>query len=112
MPIYTQKEYDEKESGPVVDNKGTVEEKGSTLPEERISKPVTVIQYWFLHPEIPKFGVPPSFEGELKLEGKVFFRKCIRGIIKTHEKPLVDFLKKKGYIVMHKENIEIDNSNG
>jgi len=99
MPVLTQEEYEKYRKSGMVQG-GIVP---PTIPDVKEEQS---IEYWLLYPEIEKGEPLPSFQDVIKLGGIEYKRVCERGIVKTKDKPLYEFLKKKGYGLMHKENVE------
>lgn len=101
MPVLTQAEYEKfQKSGSL--------ERGIKPPPKPVIKEEEKqdIEYWLLYPEIEQGCELPSFEDVIKIDGKHYRRICERGIVKTKDKPLYKFLKKKGYEIMHKKRVE------
>lgn len=64
-----------------------------------------VFEYKFFYPENPK-DYYLDFEEHIKLNGKPYIVKCVRGVIKTRHKELQEFLKDKGYIFLNKKEVK------
>ena len=101
MPVLTQEQYEQfKQSG-------SLERGVKPLPKPVIKEEDKQdIEYWLLYPEIEKGLDLPSFEDVIEIDGKRYLRKCERGIVKTKDKPLYEFLKRKGYELMYKKRVE------
>ena len=118
MPVLSQSEYREylnkkdhsgKEKSFSNDNKFHISPKqskrGRELPQDCNKK-----VYYLLHPENGSGGDYQHFEDVLNIDGKDYVRKCERGIVKTDEEVLAEFLINKGYKVME-ERTEGDYKN-
>lgn len=107
MAVFTQKEY-----------KNLHKKSTKINPKEEIIPPIIIsseepkksseeiFKYYLLHPENGVMGNLQNFEDVIKLEGKEYKRVCRRGVVITIEKPLADFLIKKGYMLMEKIKVE------
>lgn len=107
MAVFTQKEYTNLNK-----KSTTIKPKKEILIPDVISSgeikksPEEIFKYYLLHPENGVMGNLQNFEDVIKLEGKEYKRICKRGVVITTEKPLANFLIKKGYILMEKIKIE------
>lgn len=101
MPVLTQAEYEKFQKS------GSLERGVKPLPEPVVKdEHKQDIEYWLLYPEIEQGSDLPSFQDVIKIDNREYLRTCERGIVKTKDKPLYKFLKKKGYELMYKERVK------
>lgn len=98
MPVFSYKEYEEQKK-PVVAKKVSND---GLLPKVKEIK--ETIEYTLLHPE-NEIGNYQKFEDEIEIKGKKYKRKCEKGILKTTEIILKDFLISKGYILLNEKKV-------
>ena len=112
MPVFSQKEFKASAqkakalNNPSKDDSSLNEISGTLgkQPLPRVLKKEKQYIYHFFHPENGQ-NEGLYFEDEIVLEGIKYKRSCENGILKVKEKPLADFLKKKGYILIKKNAI-------
>jgi len=106
VPVFTQSEIKERS----LEKKKSKRKKRSTTVTsgglKKDFKPPEVIKeksfdYYLLYPE-NGFDFLSNFEDTIIIENKSYNRICCNGVVKTCEKPLVDFLLTKDYSLMEK----------
>lgn len=107
MPVLTQAELEKFElnkTSKAGDSSSPAEEEKKYEKKRKILKKLLISKHtlWLLHPENSREN-PLNFEDEITINGITYKRKIKKGIIKTKDIPLINFLKKKGYIEIHKE---------
>lgn len=105
MPILTQKELVEKGLTPLPANLDKREKVESQIVEDPPKPPKDRFRWALMHPENGANGDLQNFEDVLNLDGTPYKRVCHRGVVKTIDEPLAEFLISKGYQLMYKEKI-------
>jgi hypothetical protein len=93
MPVFTQDEYDVKQQYENKDSSSHIE-----VVKEKKEK-ILETTYVLLHPE-NDMGNYQNFEDEIVLNGRIYKRKCVNGIIRTKEITLVNYLKEQDYLLL------------
>lgn len=106
MPVLTKEQYEKKKGKSFVETKDIPSVLAPELPVSGSdSKPVKKYEWFLLHPENGVNNLQ-DFQDVLKIDGKEYKRNCERGIVRTKDKPLADFLLKKGYLLMEKKECQ------
>lgn len=109
MAVYTHKEYSEKQAEAQGLPEPTKKQRLTSLIDPASPKSVqerTLYEYYLLHPENGADGDLQEFEDIVNVYGTEYKRVCKRGIVKTKEKDLADYLLDRGYLLMEKIEVE------
>jgi hypothetical protein len=103
MPVLTRKQYEKEKAlcnlSPSPNRPEIAPDAGS-LP----ASGAPGYEYVIMYPEIPSSGNAPSFDGVAESNGKKIPYKCIRGIIRTENKEVFDFLvMKRQHILLERK---------
>ena len=121
MPVLTEKEFarnPDLESGQIEESSfksvkdgsgepcpSLIEVEAGFKPASTNGKKVQAFRWTFFHPENGTDSLI-EYEDSIEIDGKVFKRKFVRGILKTTDKTLADFLLKKKYILVDKVKVD------
>lgn len=105
MSVHTQREYDEKSA---------YESQIKSIRQEEIEAEVKVKippapVYVMLHPENERDNLK-EFVDMVTINGKEYKRECVRGIVRTDQEELKEYLFSQGYLLL--DIIQKENDNG
>ena len=98
MPVLTQQQYKESK-----DKFDPIKRETAKPIEKAVVSKLPEIFYVLLHPE-NEINNLKNFQDEVELDGVKYKRDCIRGIVKTKDKPLADFLVSQEYKLIGETN--------